>query len=96
VAGRFPRAAHIEGDLVGEQFIVSGLVPPQGPPRDEARAQLALRRRNMCALADSFADAGFVPVLDDVVVSAPVLEGYLAGLRSRLLGLWVFRRTHDQ
>jgi chloramphenicol 3-O-phosphotransferase len=70
---------------VGEQFIVSGLVPPQGPPRDEARAQLALRRRNMCALADSFADAGFVPVLDDVVVSAPVLEGYLAGLRSRPL-----------
>jgi hypothetical protein len=35
----------------------------------------------MCALAE----AGFVPVLDDVVVSAPVLEGYLAGLRSRPL-----------
>jgi predicted kinase len=85
LAGRFPRSAHIEGDLVGEQFIVSGLVPPQGPPRDEAHAQLELRRRNMCALADSFAEAGFVPVLDDVVVSAPVLEGYLARLRSRPL-----------
>jgi predicted kinase len=84
LAGRFPRSAHIEGDLVGEQFIVSGLVPPQGPS-PEARAQLELRRRNMCALADSFAEAGFVPVLDDVVVSAPVLEGYLAGLRSRPL-----------
>lgn len=85
LAGRFPRSAHVEGDLVGEQFIVSGLVPPQGPPADEARAQLALRRRNMCALADSFAAAGFVPVLDDVVVSVSVLEGYLAGLRFRPL-----------
>jgi predicted kinase len=85
LAGRFPRSVHIEGDLVGEQFIVSGLVPPQGPPEDEAQAQLELRRRNMCALADSFAEAGFIPVLDDVVVSAPVLEGYLARLRSRPL-----------
>jgi chloramphenicol 3-O-phosphotransferase len=85
LAGRFPRSAHIEGDLVGEQFIVSGLVPPEGPPADEAQAQLELRRRNMCALADSFTEAGFVPVLDDVVVSPSVLDGYLAGLRSRPL-----------
>jgi chloramphenicol 3-O-phosphotransferase len=85
LAGEFPRSAHIEGDLVGEQFIVRGLVPPQGPPRDEAQAQLELRRRNMCALADSFAAAGFMPVLDDVVVAAPVLRGYLATLRSRPL-----------
>jgi predicted kinase len=85
LAGRFPRSAHIDGDLVGEQFIASGFIPPQGPPEDEARAQLELRRRNMCALADSFAEAGFVPVLDDVVVSEPALEGYLAGLRSRPL-----------
>lgn len=85
LAGRFSRSAHIEGDLVGEQFIVNGLVPPQGPPQDEARTQLQLRRWNMRALADSFAEAGFVPVIDDVVVSVQVLEGYLTGLRSRPL-----------
>ncbi len=85
LASRFPRSAHIEGDLVGEQFIVNGLVPPQGPPEDEARTQLQLRRRNMCALADSFAEAGFVSVIDDVVVSVSVLDGYIAGLRSRPL-----------
>jgi chloramphenicol 3-O-phosphotransferase len=85
LAARFPRSAHIEGDLVGEHFIVNGLVPPQGPPKDEARTQLQLRRRNMCALADSFAAAGFVPVLDDVVVSIAVLDGYIGGLRSRPL-----------
>jgi chloramphenicol 3-O-phosphotransferase len=85
LAGRFPRSVHIEGDVVGEQFIVNGLVPPQGPPEDEARTQLLLRRRNMCALADSFAEAAFVPVIDDVVVSVAVLNRYIAGLRSRPL-----------
>lgn len=85
LAAQFPRSAHIEGDLVGEQFIVSGFVPPQGPPKDEAERQLQLRRRNMCALADSYAEAGFVPVIDDVVVSPGVLDGYLTGLRCRPL-----------
>ena len=59
LATRFERAAHIESDLVGERFIVSGMVPPQGPPHDEAAEQLRLRRTNICLLADSFADAGF-------------------------------------
>ena len=68
LAERFDRAAHIEGDLVGHHFIVSGLVPPEGPPMEEANRQLELRRRNIVLLADSFADAGFVPVVDDIVL----------------------------
>ncbi len=36
-------------------------------------------------LADSFAEAGFVPVIDDVVVSPSVLNGYLERLRTRPL-----------
>jgi chloramphenicol 3-O-phosphotransferase len=87
LAGRFDRAAHLEGDLVSFGFIVSGLVPPQGPPVDEAERQLELRRRNVCLLADSFADAGFVPVIDDVVVSLGVLDLYLGRLRTRPLRL---------
>jgi chloramphenicol 3-O-phosphotransferase len=39
----------------------------------------------MRALADSFAEAGFVPVIDDVVISVSVLDGYTAGLHSRPL-----------
>jgi len=85
LAARFERAAHIEGDLVGHHFIVSGLVPPQGPPQDEADAQLALRRTNICLLADSFAGAGFLPIIDDVVVAPGVLDGYLRRLRTRPL-----------
>lgn len=84
LAAALPRSAHIEGDLVGD-FIISGFVPPQGPPEDEAHRQLALRRHNTRALADSFAAAGFVPVVDDVVVSPSVLTGYLDGLQCRPL-----------
>lgn len=50
---------------------------------DEAEAQLELRRRNICLLADSFADADFIPVIDDVVVSPSVLDAYVARLRTR-------------
>ncbi|HEX6683206.1 MAG TPA: AAA family ATPase [Candidatus Limnocylindrales bacterium] len=83
LASRLPRSAHIEGDLVGQAFIVGGFVPPQGPPADQAGAQLLLRRKNICLLADSFAEHGFVPVIDDVVVSPMVLDLYLELLRVR-------------
>jgi gluconate kinase len=89
LAARFARSAHIEGDLVGHHFIVNGLVPPQGPPDDEAQRQLLLRRKNICLLADSFADAGFLPVIDDVIVSPAVLDIYRQRLRARPLMLVV-------
>jgi hypothetical protein len=58
---------------------------PHEEPREEASRQLAVVRRNLCLLADSFAVAGFVPVIDDVVVSPGVLEAYLAQLETRPL-----------
>lgn len=81
VAERFDRAVHIEGDLIGHHFIVSGLVPPEDPPVDEADRQVQLRRRNIAMLANSFGDAGFVVVIDDVIVSPHVLAFYLSELR---------------
>jgi len=60
---------HIERDLIGHHLIVSGLVPPQGPPQDEADRQLALSRRNIVLLANSFTEAAFLTVIDDVVIS---------------------------
>jgi gluconate kinase len=95
LAARFDRAVHLEGDLVSFQFIVSGLVPPQGPPMDEANRQLELRRRNVCLLADSFADAEFIPVIDDVVASPGVLDLYLTLLRTRPLRLIQLTPTLD-
>jgi predicted kinase len=88
LAARLPRSAHLEGDAVG-QLVVSGNVLPGGSPPGEATAQLALRRRNLCLLADSLSSAGFVPVIDDVVVSPAVLDLYLSALKARPFGLVV-------
>lgn len=60
-------------------------IAPHEQPKEEAERQLRLRRRNICLLADSFADHGFVPVIDDVVVSTSVLEIYRERLRTRPL-----------
>lgn len=82
LAAQFPRACHIEGDLIHHHFIVSGGIAPNEKPHDEAERKLLLRRRNICLLADSFADAGFVPVIDDVVVSNSVMKIYHELLRT--------------
>ena len=67
LARRFQRAAHIEADRL-QGLIVSGGLWPDQEPHDEAMRQLALRARNAALLAESFSEAGFVPVIDDIVV----------------------------
>jgi predicted kinase len=76
LARRWSRSVHLNGDEVGERFIVRGFVPPEGPPVDEAAAQLLLRRRHLCLLARSFETAGFRVIVDDVVVSPEILDLY--------------------
>jgi gluconate kinase len=83
LAERLPAAAHLEGDLIHHHFIVSGGVNPDWEPREEAERQIRLRRTNICLLADSFAEASFVPVVDDVIVSRGVLDFYRESLRTR-------------
>ena len=68
LAARLPRAAHIEGDRLGE-WIISGRVDPGQPPAAEAERQIRLNIDNQCLLARSYARAGFVPILDVPVVS---------------------------
>jgi predicted kinase len=85
----FPRAAHVEGDLVGLQ-IVSGYVWPGQEPEDEAIRQMRLCQQNQCLLARSYAAAGFVPVMDYVVTSRSGIERYrkaLAPLRLHMVVL---------
>jgi len=84
LAGRLPRTVHLEGDRIGV-LVVSGLVLPHEEPREEAERQLRLRREAICAVADIYAAGGFVPVIDDVVVSPSVLDVYKARLRERPL-----------
>ncbi|MFE0646938.1 AAA family ATPase [Streptomyces sp. NPDC058877] len=77
LAARFVRAAHIEVDRLQELIVRGGHWPtPEGDP--EADRQILLRARGGCLLADSFAAAGFLPVLDDVVVRRSHLDFYRA------------------
>ena len=86
LALRFPRAAHIEADEI-QNLIVSGCLHPQEEPRKEAERQLRLRTTNVSLLADSFAAASIVPVIDDTVVTRNRVSDYLADLRTRPLRL---------
>lgn len=75
LAGRLRMSAHIEVDAL-QEMIVSGGQWPSPAANPEADRQIFLRARNACLLADSFARAGFIPVLDDVVVRRSHLDFY--------------------
>ncbi|MFJ5817251.1 AAA family ATPase [Streptomyces sp. NPDC093108] len=75
LAGRFRMSAHIEVDAL-QQMIVSGGHWPSPTANAEADRQIFLRARNACLLADSFVRAGFIPVLDDVLVRRSHLDFY--------------------
>ncbi|WP_406058405.1 phosphotransferase [Streptomyces sp. NBC_01077] len=77
LAARFARAAHIEVDAL-QSLIVSGCHWPTPDGDPEADRQILLRARNACLLADSFTTAGFLPVVDDVVVRRSHLDFYRA------------------
>ncbi|MFI9111311.1 AAA family ATPase [Streptomyces venezuelae] len=81
LAARFARAAHIEVDEL-QSLIVSGCHWPTPDGDPEADRQILLRARNACLLADSLATAGFLPVLDDVVVRRSHLDFYRAHARA--------------
>ncbi|MET9437364.1 AAA family ATPase [Streptomyces sp. NPDC006551] len=81
LAARFARSAHIEVDELQELIVRGGRRPsPEHDP--EADRQIFLRARNACALADSFTAAGFLPVVDDVVVRRTHLDFYRSALGS--------------
>ncbi len=82
LAGRFERAAHLESDAVWRQIVSGREMPTSGDLEDEAERQYELVIRNQCLLARSYAEAGFTPVMDQVVVTRYHLEAY----RNYLMG----------
>jgi predicted kinase len=88
LAGRLPRAAHIEADLL-QEWIVSGRVWPGEDPPEEAHRQLEQRALHAARLANSYYEAGFVPVIDDIVVGPKRLGLYERELVPRPLRLVV-------
>lgn len=81
LATRLGKGVHIESDRL-QEWIRSGGVFPNEEPAEEAERQLRLRTRNVCLLADSYRDAGFTPVIDDVVIGER-LRDFLDDLASR-------------
>jgi adenylylsulfate kinase-like enzyme len=75
LAARFERSAHVEGEQLWNA-IVSGAVWPERELEGESERQYELSIRNQCLLARSYAEAGFIPVLDFVVVTRHHLDAY--------------------
>ena len=94
LAAHFDLGVHIPGDAVHD-MIVGRHVEPDGRPTDEAERQIALTQRNMCMLARSYGDAGFVPVIDWVVRDRPDLRTFLEGLPGRQVHLIVLEPGPD-
>jgi adenylylsulfate kinase-like enzyme len=67
VVAQLSRSALIHGDNI-HNLVVSGRKHPNEEPADEASRQLHLRDRNIAALTDNLSAAGFLTVIDDVVV----------------------------
>jgi chloramphenicol 3-O-phosphotransferase len=68
LAALLPRAAHVSADALQKMIVSGGIWPEDRVMSEEAALQLRLRLRNMCALAKSFAQAGFTAVLDDIII----------------------------
>ena len=75
-------------------MIVSGVVDPDGEP-EEAERQVKLSHRNMCLLAKSFCEAGFVPVMEWVVRSRVDLNNLLHELDGYALNLVTLQLPTD-
>src|SRR2546421_9291189 len=88
LAARFARGVHIPGDAF-HMWILSGRVLPGHAPAAEAQRQMNLSVRNQTLLARSYAEAGFVPVLDNVVVTRERLDRYRQALADFALYLVV-------
>jgi predicted kinase len=87
-ASLMPRGAQVKGDDVN-LMVRSGAVWFMGEPRDEARRQYELCRRNMCALANNFVDFGFTVFVDTVVQDRAMLDLLLALMSPRPVRLVV-------
>ncbi len=82
---RFEKSAYVPGDDMSA-MIASGVVDPDGD-YSEAERQVRLSHRNMCLLAKSFCDAGFVPVVEWVIRSREDLRSILLELEGYTLNL---------
>ena len=83
LAQRFERGVHIDSDLLQDLIVTGGRWDTE-EPADEAQRQRRLRGHHACMLADSYLEAGFTVIIDDVVIGSRVQE-FSNDIRNRLL-----------
>lgn len=84
LAGRLPRAAFVDGDVLA-RMVVAGHQPMSKQPSEEARRQLFLRYRQTALLADSFWSAGLSAIVADNIYGADELAWFVEQLQARPL-----------
>ncbi|GAA2352651.1 hypothetical protein GCM10010404_00340 [Nonomuraea africana] len=83
LAKRLPRSAHVRGDTF-RRMVVNGGAEMTPDRTDEAVRQLHLRYRIAASSADLYFEAGFTPIVQDVVLGED-LERFTRMIRSRPL-----------
>jgi len=91
LAERFDRSVHLRGDLF-RRAVVSGRVDMSSEPSIEATTQLALRYELAAMCADRYVEAGFVTVVQDVMLG-PTIVDVMAMFHTRPLALVVLAPT---
>ena len=87
LAERFPRSAHVRGDHY-RRAIVQGRHEMSPEPSPEALEQLRLRYRIALSVAEHYRDAGFVAVLQDIIIG-PMLQEFVTMVSQRPFSLIV-------
>jgi predicted kinase len=93
LAERFDRSVHLRGDTF-RRFVVSGRAEMSPDASPEAMAQLDLRYELASMCADRYVDAGFVTVMQDVILG-PTLTRVIDAFRTRPLALVVLAPSPD-
>lgn len=82
LAERFERSVHLRGDVFRRMVVNGRADMGAADPSAEALRQLRLRYALAASAADSYADAGFTVVLQDVILG-PYLADMVAAIRTR-------------
>jgi cytidylate kinase len=93
LARRFRRGVHVRGDMF-RRMVVAGRHEMTAAPSEEAWHQLRLRYRLAAQTADTYYEAGFSVVVQDVVIG-PLLTAYVDTIRARPLVLVVLAPRSD-
>ena len=91
LAERFDRSVHLRGDMF-RRSVVSGRVEMSSDPSPEAIGQLTLRYELAALCADRYIEAGFVTIVQDVILG-PMVTDVIGMFHTRPLALIVLAPT---